>query len=75
MAKNDIPIPINIAGIRVLNTQIRQDNTIIIDVESEENGTHCRHCGKFIQKFHGLDRPILLQKKLIGNIVVLTQYD
>ena len=61
MAKNNITIPLNIAGIRVLNTQIRQDSTIIIDVESEENGTHCRCCGKFIQKFHGLDRPILLR--------------
>ena len=61
MAKNNISIPLDIAGIRVLKTQIRPDNTIIIDVESEENGTHCRRCGKFIQKFHGLDRPILLR--------------
>lgn len=61
MADNNISIPLDIAGIRVLNMEATEDGSIIIDVESTEKGTHCHCCGEFTDKFHGYDRPILLR--------------
>lgn len=61
MTINNINVPLNIEGLRVLGTEINETGTIIIDVESEENGTYCHQCGRFVQKFHGYDRPILLR--------------
>jgi transposase len=61
MTINNISVPLNIEGVRVLGTEINETGTIIIDVESEEKGTYCHQCGRFVQKFHGYDRPILLR--------------
>jgi transposase len=61
MTTKNINIPLNIKGLRVLGTEITENGIIIIDVESEEQGTHCHQCGRFVQKFHGCDRPILLR--------------
>lgn len=61
MTTNNINIPLDIDGIRVLKTEISEDNNIIIEVESLEQGTHCHRCGQFIDKFHGHDRAILLR--------------
>lgn len=61
MALNNINIPLDIESIRVLNMETTEDGNIIIDVESTEEGTYCHRCGKFIDKFHGYDRAILLR--------------
>lgn len=70
MTTHNISVPLNIEGLRVLGTEITENGTIIIDVESEEKGTHCHRCGQFVQKFHGRDRPILLRHLPILDQVV-----
>jgi len=38
---NNISIPLDIENIRVLNTVINNDNSIVIEVESTEKGVRC----------------------------------
>lgn len=61
MTMNNISIPLDIENIRVLNTTINNDNSIVIEVESTEKGVRCHQCGQFIDKLHGTDNAILLR--------------
>lgn len=54
-----ISAPINLPNINVINTLFDNDN-IIVHVESTEEGTYCKCCGKYITKFHSLNKTILL---------------
>ena len=61
MVMNNISVPLDIKNIRVLNTVVNNDNSIVIEVESTERGVFCYRCGQFIDKLHGTDKAILLR--------------
>lgn len=55
MAKAQITLPLEIADVRVLKTEINPNGEVIITVESTKKETRCRKCGRTITKFHGYD--------------------
>jgi len=55
MAKAQIILPLEIADVRVLKTEINPAGEVIITVESTKKETRCRKCGRTITKFHGYD--------------------
>jgi len=55
-----ISVPINLPNVSVINTNILNNGDIILQVKSTEKGTCCKHCGKFITKYHSLNKTIKL---------------
>ncbi len=68
-----ITISLDIPKIIVLGTELNADGEYIITVESTEDGTKCRVCGKEISKSHGVgDKWIYLRHlPLFGHPVYL----
>lgn len=56
-----ISIPLDIADVRVLKTEINELGDYIITVESTLEGARCRKCGREIGDFHGYDDWIMLR--------------
>ncbi len=54
-------IPLDIAEVEILSTEVDGQGALIIQVESMLNGTRCRRCGREITRFHGYDQPIRLR--------------
>jgi transposase len=61
MAKADIPIPLGIPDVRVLQTTQNERGEIVITLESTKAGTRCRQCGKWITKLHGRDEWVTIR--------------
>lgn len=61
MAKAQVTVPLDIADVRVLKTEINARGELIITVESTKAGTVCRRCGRWIDKFHGQDDWVSLR--------------
>ena len=55
MAKPQVTLPLDIADVRVLSTEITSKGEVIITVESTKSEIRCHKCGKAIRKFHGRD--------------------
>ena len=53
MAKTEVTIPLEIADVRVLKSEINASGELIITVESTKETAKCERCGKTIEKFHG----------------------
>jgi transposase len=51
--QNMINIPLNLPAVTVVNTEIKEDGTVLISVESTEEGTCCSKCGQHITKPYG----------------------
>ena len=58
---SEILIPLNIPNVDVVNQEITSNGDIIVTVESKDNGTNCKDCGRRCTKRHGKDEPILLR--------------
>jgi transposase len=56
-----ISIPLDIADLRVLQTDLTQAGEFILTVESTLSSTTCRRCGRTITDQHGTDQPRLLR--------------
>jgi len=56
-----ISLPLDLPDVRVLATQVLQDATLLIEVESTLRTAQCHCCGRAIDRFHGFDRPIRLR--------------
>jgi transposase len=56
-----ISIPLDIADIRVLQTDLSAAGEFILTVESTLTSTECRRCGRVISDLHGLDQARLLR--------------
>jgi transposase len=52
---------LDIPQVRVLSSRIEEDDTLLIEVESTLTTTQCHRCGREVEVFHGVDRPIRLQ--------------
>ena len=57
----EISIFLDIPEIAVLGVERTKQGGYHITVSSTNKGTHCRKCGKFIEKFHGYDKEIVLR--------------
>jgi len=65
-------IPLDIANVRVLQTDLTQAGELILTVESTVDHTPCRHCGRPITDLHGTDQPRLLRHlSVLGRPVYL----
>lgn len=54
-------IPLDIPDVEILSVQNGEKGSLILEVKSTLDYTHCRCCGRKISDFHGYDRPIRLQ--------------
>src|SRR5215213_9805730 len=67
-----ISIPLDIADVRVLQTELTKDSEFILTVESTLTSTTCRQCGRTITEPHGIDQPRLLRHlPILGRPVYL----
>ena len=67
-----ISVPINLINTEVTNTTSLENGDIIVRVKSTETGTHCKCCGKYITKFHSLNKTISLNHlPAFGNAVYI----
>lgn len=67
-----ISIPINLPNIEIISTTILDNGDIIVHVKSTETGTYCKHCGKYITKYHGLNKVVILNNlPAFGNSVYI----
>jgi len=56
-----ISIPLDIADVRVLQTDLTAAGAFILTVESTLTTTNCHRCGRLISEPHGLDQSRLLR--------------
>jgi transposase len=61
MSKPQISIPLDIADVKVLQTEINKQGELIITIESTKSETRCHRCGREIRKMHGHDQWILIR--------------
>lgn len=54
-------IPLDIPDVEILSVQNGEKGSLILEVKSTLDYTHCRCCDRKISDFHGYDRPIRLQ--------------
>jgi len=56
-----ISIPLDIANVRILQTDVTKSGEFIVTVESTLSSTTCRRCGRTLTEQHGVERPRLLR--------------
>lgn len=67
-----ISIPLDIADVRVVKTEITKDGEFVLTVESTLTSTTCRQCGRTITDLHGTDQPRQLRHlSILGRPVYL----
>src|SRR6478672_13894083 len=67
-----ISIPLDIADVRVLQTELTKDDELILTIESTLTSTTCRRCGRTITERYGVDAPRLLRHlPILGRVVYL----
>jgi len=57
----EISVFLDIPDIEVIGIERTKNGDYYISVQSTQKGTTCRKCGKFIEKFHGYDKEIVLR--------------
>ena len=55
MAKVQVTVPLDIPDVEVLETEMTKDGELMITIASIKEGTQCRKCDRWIEKFHGHD--------------------
>ena len=58
-----ITLPLDLPEVRVLTSQVLEDATLRIQVESTRQTTRCHRCGREIDRFHGFDPPLRLRHR------------
>jgi transposase len=56
-----ITLPLDLPEVRVLASQVLEDATLLIQVESTRQTAPCHRCGREIDRFHGVDPPLRLR--------------
>ena len=68
----EISIFLDIPDITVLGVERTKEGDYHITVTSTNKGTHCRKCGRLIEKFHGYDKEIVLRHlPILDNAVYI----
>ena len=55
-----ISIPLNLDNVEVINYSTLASGEIVLQVKSTEEGTCCKQCGKYIDKYHSLNKTLRL---------------
>jgi len=61
MKRAQVTVPLDIPDVRVLLTEINKVGELIITIESIQEGTLCRQCGREIRKRHGYDEWMIIR--------------
>ena len=61
MSPAEVTVPLDIPDVRVVKTEINERGELIITIESTKQGTSCRRCGRWNDKFHGYDDWVSLR--------------
>ena len=61
MGKAQVLVPLDIADVRVLRTEINEREELIITIESTKAGTRRGKCGRQITKAHGQDEWVTVR--------------
>jgi len=61
MKRAQVTVPLGIPDVRVLGTEINKVGELIITIESTQEGTICRQCGREIRKRHGYDEWMIIR--------------
>lgn len=56
-----IALPLDIPEVCVLSSRVEEAGILLIEVESTLTTAQCHRCGREIEHFHGMDRPIRLR--------------
>ncbi len=56
-----LQIPLNIPDVKIEKFDASSKKGFVITVTSEQKGTTCQHCGKYIDKFYGYSKEITLR--------------
>ena len=57
----EVKIPLDIKNVETLQVEKSESGAYLITVESTQESTNCRKCGKELYHFHGYDKPITLR--------------
>jgi len=67
-----ITLPLDLPEVRVLASQVLEDATLLIQVESTRQTAPCHRCGREIDRLHGFDQPLRLRHlPVFGGEVVI----
>jgi transposase len=67
-----ITLPLDLPEVRVIASQVLEDATLLIQVESTQQTTPCHRCGREIDRLHGFDQPLRLRHlPVFGREVVI----
>lgn len=68
----EFKIPLNISDVEIIANEIIQSDDVVLTIKSTRKGVHCHKCGKWVNKIHGYDDPILIRHlPVLGNRVYL----
>lgn len=68
----EFKIPLNIPDVEIIANEIIQSDDVVLTIRSTIKGVHCHKCGKWVNKIHGYDDPILIRHlPVLGNRVYL----
>lgn len=68
-----IRLPLDLPDVRVLASRELPDATLLIEVESTLRTAQCHHCGRGLDRVHGVDRPIRLRHLPVFGRAVLIE--
>lgn len=57
----EFKIPLDIPDIEILSSEINAEDEVILTVRSTLKGVDCHRCGKWIEKIHSYEDPILIR--------------
>jgi len=55
MSQALVTVPLDIPDVRIMRTEMNENDDLIITIESTKHGASCRCCGRWVKKFHGHD--------------------
>ena len=53
-----IPVPLKLSDVTVINMDVLTNHDIVVHVKSTELGAYCKHCGKYITRYHSLNKTL-----------------
>jgi transposase len=61
MSRAQVTVPLDIPDVRVIRTEMNKQGELMITIESTKGGVTCRHCGRWLSKFHGHDDWVIVR--------------
>jgi transposase len=68
----EFKIPLNIPDVEIITSEMTQSEDVVLSIKSTTKGTYCHKCGKWVDRIHGYDDPILIRHlPVLGHRVYL----